>query len=162
MTVERLTNERWGFRSNCFVCEPTNARGMQVPFFHDTDAGVVFAELDLNDAFSGAPSYIHGGVTLALMDEAMAWAAIARGGKFAVTQETSATFDWPVRVGRAYRLEARLTDQSEKTMAAEAVVRDAQGRTCVRGRCTLAVLGAAQARDAIGADPEGDDAGYVR
>ncbi|MGH9027472.1 MAG: PaaI family thioesterase [Acidimicrobiia bacterium] len=160
--MERLSNERWGFRSNCYVCEPTNARGMQMPFFHDTDAGVVFADLDLSEDFSGAPSYVHGGVTLALMDEAMAWAAIAVGGKFAVTQETSATFDWPVRVGRQYRLEARLTERTEQAMAAEAVVRDAQGRACVTGRCTLVVLGAARARDAIGSDPEGDDAGFVR
>jgi uncharacterized protein (TIGR00369 family) len=160
--VQRLTNERWGFRSNCFVCEPTNARGMQVPFFHDSDANVVFAELELSDDFSGAPSYVHGGVTLALMDEAMAWAAIALGGKFAVTRETSATFDWPVRVGRKYRLEARLTDHSDEQFSAEAVVRDAKGRSCVASRCSLVVLGAAHARDAIGTDPEGDDAGFLR
>jgi uncharacterized protein (TIGR00369 family) len=162
MVIERLTNERWGFRSNCFVCEPTNTRGMQVPFFHDTDAGLVFADLDLTDDFSGAPTYVHGGVTLALMDEAMAWAAIALGGKFAVTHETRATFDWPVRVGRPYRLEARLTAQSDERFEADAVVRDAQGRPCVTGSCTLVVLGAAQARDAIGEDPDGDAAGFVR
>jgi uncharacterized protein (TIGR00369 family) len=162
MPVERLTNERWGFSSNCFVCEPSNRRGLQVPFFCDTDAGVVFADLDLSDDFSGAPSYVHGGVTLALMDEAMAWAAIALGGKFAVTHETSAAFEWPVRVGRHYRLEARLTERSDERMAAEASVLDERGRPCVRARCTLAVLTAAHARDAIGTDAEGDDAGFVR
>ena len=40
MPVERLENSRWGFGSNCFVCEPANSRGMQIPFSHDTDRGV--------------------------------------------------------------------------------------------------------------------------
>jgi hypothetical protein len=55
MPVERLENSRWGFGSNCFVCEPANARGMQVPFSHDTDRGVVFADFTLGPEFSGAP-----------------------------------------------------------------------------------------------------------
>src|SRR2546430_2937123 len=77
MAVERLDNSRWGFGSNCFVCEPGNARGMQVPFSHDTDRGVVFAEFTLGAEYSGAPTYLHGGATLALMDEGMSWATIA-------------------------------------------------------------------------------------
>jgi hypothetical protein len=76
MAVERLENSRWGFGSNCFVCEPANARGMQVPFSHDTDRGVVFADFTLSTEYSGAPTYVHGGATLALMDEGMSWATI--------------------------------------------------------------------------------------
>ena len=30
MTISRLSNERWGFSSNCFVCEPTNAIEMRL------------------------------------------------------------------------------------------------------------------------------------
>src|SRR6266511_3056675 len=76
MVVERLENSRWGFGSSCFVCEPANDRGMQVPFSHDTDRGVVFADFTLGPEFSGAPTYVHGGATLALMDEGMSWATI--------------------------------------------------------------------------------------
>jgi len=92
VTVERLDASRFGFDSRCFVCNPDNPRGLQVPFFHDTDAEVVLAELELPADFSGAPTYVHGGATLALIDEGMAWATIALRGKFAVTQETSARF----------------------------------------------------------------------
>ena len=60
MAARRLTNEQWGFSSNCFVCEPTNGAGLRIPFFHDTERDVVTAEFDLTDAFSGTPSYVHG------------------------------------------------------------------------------------------------------
>ncbi|MGQ0803794.1 MAG: PaaI family thioesterase [Actinomycetota bacterium] len=162
MTVHRLENSRWGFESNCFVCEAKNDRGMQLPFFHDDETGVVFAEYTLDEAFSGAPTYVHGGVTLAVLDEAMAWAGIAVGGKFAVTHETSATFDYPVRVGRPYRVEARVTEQTPERLRAEGTVLDAKGRPCVRAECSLVVLSAARAADALGTEAEGDDTSYLR
>ena len=162
MGLERLTNERWGFSSSCFVCEPTNAVGLRIPFFHDTERDLVVAELELGDEHSGAPSYVHGGVTLAVLDEAMAWAAIACGGKFAVTKETSTAFEYPVRVGRTYTVEARLTEVGEREFRAEAVVLDAKQRPCVQGACTLVVLSEAHAVDAIGAELSGDDADFVR
>jgi len=135
---------------------------MQLPFFHDDEADVVFAEYTLGDEFSGAPTYVHGGVTLAVLDEAMAWAAIAIGGKFAVTHETSATFDYPVRIGRPYRVEARLTEQAPERFRAEGAVLDAKARPCVRAGCSLVVLSAARAVDALGTDAEGDDVTYLR
>ena len=132
MTVRPLENARWGFESNCYVCSPANARGLQLPFFHDEDAHVVFAELTPPEELQGAPTYVHGGATLAMLDEAMAWAAIAVGGKFAVTHETATTFDHPVRIGRPYRVEARLVDQTPERIRAESVVLDGKGRPCVR------------------------------
>ena len=162
MTITRLENSRWGFDSNCFVCEAGNEHGMRLPFFHDDDADLVFAEFTLGEEFSGAPTYVHGGITLAVLDEAMAWAGIAVGGKFAVTHETSATFDYPVRVGRRYRVEARLTAQTAERFDATGVVLDAKGRPCVRAQCTLVVLSAARAADALGTEAQGDDTGYVR
>ena len=162
MAVHPLENARWGFGSNCFVCEPRNERGMQLPFFHDDERDVVFADYTLGDEFSGAPTYVHGGVTLAVLDEAMAWAAIAIGEKFAVTHETSATFDYPVRVGRTYRVEASLTERGDERFKAEAHVLDAKGRPCVRAACSLVVLSPAKAVDALGTDASGDNARYVR
>jgi acyl-coenzyme A thioesterase PaaI-like protein len=162
MAVQLLENARWGFESNCFVCEQRNERGMQLPFFHDDERDVVFADYTLGDEYSGAPTYVHGGVTLAVLDEAMAWAAIAIGEKFAVTHETSATFDYPVRVGRAYRVEAWVAERGDERFRAEAHVLDAKGRPCVRAACSLVVLSPARALDALGAEASGDDARYVR
>jgi acyl-coenzyme A thioesterase PaaI-like protein len=160
--IERLDATRFGFDSLCFVCDPANARGLRVPFFHDTDRDVVFAEFELSPEFSGAPTLVHGGATLALIDEAMAWATIAIGGKFAFTKETSAQFDWPVRLARPYRVEARITAADERRFDTDAVVLDAKGRACVRATAGMSILDLGQASDAIGTTPSGDDAGYVR
>ncbi len=135
MAVHALENARWGFESNCFVCEPRNDAGLRIPFEHDDEAGVVRATFTLDDRFSGAPTYVHGGVVLSVLDEAMSWATIAIGGVFAVTSETSTRFLRPVRVGRDHAVEAR---------------------------ATFVPLGPAQAVDAIGVALERDDARYVR
>ena len=162
MPLRRLTNAGWGFESNCFVCEPSNAAGMRIPFFHDEETGVVRAELNLDDRFSGAPTYVHGGVVLAVMDEAMAWATIALAGKFAVTTETSARFVHPVRIGRAYLVEARVDEPGEERMACSARVLDTEERPCAEATATFWVLSAAAAVDVIGKEITGDDTRYLR
>jgi acyl-coenzyme A thioesterase PaaI-like protein len=162
MPVVRLENSRWGFGTYCFVCEPANERGLQVPFSHDTDRRVVFADFTLGPEFSGAPTYVHGGATLALVDEGMSWATIALSNKFAFTKETSATFEWPVRVDRPYRLEVRVVDEDERRILTEAVVLDAKQRPCVTARAEMAVLSAAQAVDALGVEPGPDEQQFLR
>ncbi len=162
MTVRRLDNRSWGFESNCFVCEPRNAAGLRIPFDHDDEAGVVRAEFTLDERFSGAPTYLHGGVTLAVLDEAMAWATIAVGGKFATTTETTTRFLRPVRVGRTYAVVARLGAQADADMQTSAQVLDHKDRVCAEATATFTVLSAARAVDALGTEATGDDAGYVR
>jgi acyl-coenzyme A thioesterase PaaI-like protein len=162
MPVEPLENSRWGFGTYCFVCEPRNPRGLQVPFSHDTDRDMVFAEFVLGAEFSGAPTYVHGGATLALIDEGMSWATIALSKKFAFTKQTSATFEWPVRVDRPYRLEVRVADADERRIVTEAVVLDGKQRPCVTARAEMAVLSEAQAVDALGGEPGADEQQYLR
>ena len=70
--MERLENSRWGFESNCFVCEAANPAGLGLEFYVDTDDDAVVVEFPLDQRFSDAPSYVHGGLVLAVMDEAMA------------------------------------------------------------------------------------------
>jgi acyl-coenzyme A thioesterase PaaI-like protein len=162
LTVERLDASRFGFESRCFVCDPTNTRGLRIPFFHDTDVHVVFAEFELPTEFSGAPTLVHGGVTLALIDEAMSWATIALAGKFAYTGETTARFQWPVRLGRPYRVEARVTERSDRRIATEATVLDAKRRVCVAASAAMIVLDVEQAAEALGQPAAGADAGYLQ
>jgi uncharacterized protein (TIGR00369 family) len=162
VAIHRLENARWGFESNCFVCEPRNAAGLRIPFEHDDEARVVRAGFTLDDRFSGAPTYVHGGVVLAVLDEAMSWATIAIGGVFAVTSETSARFLRPVRVGRDHTVEARVDETAEDGLVTSASVVDGKGRACAEAQATFVPLGPAQAVDAIGAEVTGDDARYVR
>jgi uncharacterized protein (TIGR00369 family) len=156
-----LHNRDWGFETNCFVCEPANASGLRVPFMHDEQGRRVVAPFNLSNDFSGAPQYVHGGMVLALMDEAMAWAAIAIAGKIAVTRSSAAEFARPVRVGRDHEVEAVLTAVAADRIDAEAVVRDAKDRVCATASGVFVPLGAAHAREAIGADLTDRDATFL-
>lgn len=161
--MNALTNERWGFRSNCFVCEPTNGAGLRIPFFHDDESDTVVADLELDDRFSGAPAYVHGGVLLAVLDEAMAWAGIAVGGSWAVTGETTTRFERPVLVGEPHRVTARIDgDEGGTKLLAAAEITDAAGTRCAAATATLIVLGDAQLADAAGVTVDDLDEGLHR
>ena len=162
MALRRLHNEDWGFDTNCFVCEPRNAGGLRIPFHHDDERAAVVATFTLDSTFSGAPSYVHGGVSLAVLDEAQAWATIAVGGKLAVTAETTARFERPVLVDKTYRVEARLTGQDAERITTEAQILDHRDRVCATSTATFAVLGAAQAVRATGAAPDAIDPTLLR
>ncbi len=150
MALERRANERWGFETNCFVCEPRNPLGLRIAFFHDTDAHEVVATPTFGPEHSGAPSYVHGGVQLAVLDEAMAWAAIALAGRFAVTATFTSAFRRPVRVGTNYRVAARLSPASADatTLEASSHIVAPDGEVCTEATGTLVVLSEAHAVDA--------------
>lgn len=150
VTRRRLRNEQWGFESNCFVCEPRNDAGLRLPFEHDDELDAVVCEFMLDDRFSGAPRYLHGGVLLAVLDEAMAWATIAIARKFAVTEESTTRFARPVKIDRPYRCEARVTGVSGDRITATALIVDRFDQLCAESDATFHVLMPAQAVEAIG------------
>jgi acyl-coenzyme A thioesterase PaaI-like protein len=161
MAVRALDSAAFGFPTSCYVCDPTNATGLRLSFVHDEEQGVVRSEFTLGPEFSGAPRYVHGGVVLAVLDEAMAWAAIALAGRFAVVRETTTTFEHGVRVGHPHRVEARVDGHTERMVDASARVFDADSRRCARARARLVTLSPQAARSAIG-DVAGDDTRYLR
>ncbi|CAN5368676.1 hypothetical protein BH23ACT3_BH23ACT3_02520 [soil metagenome] len=167
MAVIRIHNEDWGFETNCFVCEPRNDQGLRIPFFHDTDRDVVFAEFDLGNGFSGAPTLVHGGVTLAVLDEAMAWACIAIGKRWAVTSETRTRFHRAVYVDKRYRVEAEVNghddptgEETTGTMGCTARVLDRHYQLRAEASATFTTLGEAQAAR-VGAVVDESNRGYV-
>jgi acyl-coenzyme A thioesterase PaaI-like protein len=163
MGVRLLENAAWGFESNCFVCEPGNDRGLRIPFAYDDESELVTAEFTLGPEFSGVPRYVHGGVVLAILDEAMAWAAIAVAGRFALVHQTATTFDRPVKVGIAHRVEASVQKRSESavTTRASVFVGDGDGRRCAESHARLVVMTTETASSAIG-ELTDDDARYLQ
>jgi acyl-coenzyme A thioesterase PaaI-like protein len=159
--VEPLLNSRWGFESSCFVCEASNADGLRIPFLHDAENRRVVAEFALDERFSGAPSYVHGGIVLAVLDEAMAWATIAVAGVFAVTKETTTRFRRPVHVGARYEVRGWVEEDGD-VLRCGAEVLDAAGERCSVASATFVPLGPAQAADAVGTEVTGADREFLR
>lgn len=162
MTVRPLTNADWGFESMCFVCEQANERGLRIPFFHDDETGTVSAEFTLAEEFSGAPAFGHGGILMAVADEAMCWATIAVAGTWAMTASNTHRFLRPVRLGRPYRVEAHIAGRDERGIAAAAVITSAStGKRSVEAEAVFAPLGPVQAAGAIGTDVAPEHRGYL-
>ena len=162
MTIERLDNEGFGFDTNCFVCEASNPAGLQIPYFLDTETNTVFAEFTLGNGFSGAPNWAHGGVSLAICDEAMAWATIAVNHKWAVTKASTATFERPVVIDRGYRVEARITGGDDALINTEAFITSrSSGNVCVQTTALMSIVTSVQAPN-LGIRFDGHHAKYLR
>lgn len=162
MTVIALTNESWGFDSMCFVCEDRNTHGLRIPFFHDDEAGTVFADFTLGEAFSGPPALVHGGILMTLCDEAMGWAAIVVAEAWALTASNAHRFLRPVGVGRPHRVEARIAGRDQAGVhAVAAITSPSTGKVAVEAEAVFSPLGRAQAARAIGAEVKPEHRRYV-
>jgi len=146
----RLHNDDFGYESNCFVCEQSNDAGLRVPFFHDTDRDIVTAEFALGGTYSGAPTVLHGGVTLALLDEAMAWACIAISRQWAVTSETSTRFHRAVYVDKPHVVEAEVVGETGAEITTTARILNLKGIVRAEATATYTKLGEAQLKRMAG------------
>jgi acyl-coenzyme A thioesterase PaaI-like protein len=147
----RLHNDDLGYETNCFVCEQSNEVGLRIPFFHDPDRDLVTAEFTLPDAFSGAPTMLHGGVTLAVLDEAMAWACIAIGRQWAVTSETSTKFHRAIYVDKPHLVEAEVVEQTDSEIITAGRIINLKGVVRAEATATFTALGEAELKRAVGA-----------
>lgn len=150
MTMRRLHNDDWGYETDCFVCEQTNESGLRIPFFHDEDNDVVMAEFQLSGTYSGAPTLLHGGVQLAVLDEAMAWATIAVAGQWALTVKSSAEFHAGVHVDVAYRVVARVVDHVDNRIDTAAEIIGSDGTVRTTAQAQFVAIGEAKAADLVG------------
>lgn len=162
MTVSPLTNEGWGFDSLCFVCDERNSRGLRIPFFHDDETDTVFAEFTLDEASSGPPALVHGGLLMTLCDEAMGWAVIVVAGVWALTASNTHRFLRPVRLNRPYRVEARITRRDEAGVHVTAtIVSVPNGKLSVEAEAVFSPLNRAQAARVIGSEVKPEHRRYL-
>lgn len=145
MTARRLTNDDWGLNSSCFVCEARNDAGLQLELWADDEAGQVWTDLNLGAEFSGAPTLVHGGISLAVLDEVQAWAVIALAGSWAVTVETAAAFPRPIRLDTDYRAIGEVVQRDSNRVTTTGRIETLKGLVCVTSTATFQVIGEAEA-----------------
>lgn len=115
----------------CFACGPENETGLRLRFDRNGDDGVV-AVTELRPEFQGWQGIAHGGIALALLDEAMAHAAGAAGHR-GVTATMNARFRKPVPLGVPLRIEGRVKWMRSNVLELQAKVIDASGAVLVEG-----------------------------
>lgn len=114
----------------CFACGPENPIGLHLHFEPDGDG--VRAGVTLAPQFQGWRGIAHGGVAMALLDEAMAHAAGAAGHR-GLTASLSARFRKPVPMGEPLVITGRVAGQRHKIVFLEARVTDAHGTLLLEG-----------------------------
>ena len=150
MSRRPLTNT-FAFDTRCFVCDQENEGGLRQRFFMDDELGRVVAEFVPSADHSGAPNYAHGGVSMAVLDDAMAWAIIAIKDRFGLTRKAEVEFLRPVLVGRAYEVQAWVESFEGRSLVARAELRSSEGKLCVAAKAGYTVLTLEEAERAIGA-----------
>ena len=136
------------------MCDQDNEGGLRQRFFLDDELNRVVAEFVPSADHSGAPNYAHGGVTMAVLDEAMAWAIIAMKERFGLTRKAEVEFIRPVPIGVAHEVQAWVESFEGRSLMARAELRNPEGKLCVAARASYIVLTVEEAESALGAGAE--------
>jgi uncharacterized protein (TIGR00369 family) len=128
----------------CFACGPENPIGLHMHFEPDGDG--VRTQLTLAPEFQGWKSVAHGGIAMALLDEAMAHAA-GHAGHRGVTASISVRFRKPVPIGEPLAITGRVAWQRRNVLGLEARVRDASGTLLADGEGKFVSMGPLDAVD---------------
>jgi uncharacterized protein (TIGR00369 family) len=109
----------------CIVCGRENEVGLRLAFW--AGDGSSRAEWVVAPQFCGIPGYLHGGLILALLDDAMWYAAYGDGG-FTMTAEAGVRYRAPVRAGQRVEVLGRVVGRSGRLWRLAAELREAGGR----------------------------------
>jgi len=116
---------------NCFACGPSNPIGMHLHFDRFTDGEGVLARVTLPSQYQGWRGIAHGGIVMALLDEAMAHAA-GYAGHRGVTANVKVRFRRPVPLEQPIEVRGEVTWQRRNVLGVSATVRDAGGAVLAR------------------------------
>jgi uncharacterized protein (TIGR00369 family) len=110
---------------NCFACGPENPIGLHLHFDRAEPEGVRSTAL-LASQFQGWRGIAHGGIVMALLDEAMAHAAGFAGHR-GVTASVNVRFRKPVPLERPIEIRGRVAWQRRNVLGVEAKISDDSG-----------------------------------
>ena len=118
---------------NCFACGPANPIGMRLHFDRAPGGDGVLARATLAAEYQGWRGIAHGGIVMALLDEAMAHAAGFAGHR-GVTANVSVRFRKPVPLEVPIEIRGRVTWQRRNVLGVEGHVFDADGNLLARAQ----------------------------
>ena len=146
MVRRLLTRDDIEIETCCYVCDPANEGGLQIPFFLNEDTGRVTADYTPEAAHEGAPGIVHGGVLGAILDDSMAWAVNVLSGSFGLTRRSQMEFSRIVRAGHAYTVTAWISEIGKGRAVTIGELRDEEDRLCCSTRAEFALISHEEAR----------------
>jgi uncharacterized protein (TIGR00369 family) len=125
----------------CFVCGPDNPHGMHMRFQRVDDEGSsVYARITLAEHFQGWQGVAHGGIVLALLDEAMAYSAVF-AGYGGMTASVSVRFRKPVPLNEELLVRGHIVSMRRNILFIEANIADADGVVLAEGEGKFVSMG---------------------
>jgi len=109
----------------CFVCGQDNPHGLRLRC--RLDGGHAILEHTARDSDLGWKTFIHGGITMSLLDEVMAWAAMVAARRPCVTVEMTTRLRRPALVGMRLRAQGQVSEVRSRLVRAEARLLDQHG-----------------------------------
>lgn len=131
---------------NCFACGPENPNGLHLQFKADSQSDGVCASVVLAPQFQGWSGIAHGGVSIALLDEAMAHAAGAAGHR-GMTASMNVRFRKPVPLGEKLDVRGRVAWLRRNVLGLEARVLAPDGTLLVQADGHFVSMGPLEAVD---------------
>jgi acyl-coenzyme A thioesterase PaaI-like protein len=104
----------------CFGCGKANEHGLKMKFSQE-DTDTAKGEFMPNESHQGWPGYVHGGILITAMDEAIGWATHFKN-VYAVTAQIEARLKSMARIGELLIVSASITKQTSRTLEVEAKI----------------------------------------
>jgi len=108
----------------CFGCGSLNPQGLHLDF--KMEEGEVKAVFTPQAEHQGFPGYMHGGLVMTMMDEAMGWVTIGQR-VWAVTAKVNVRFREPVPLSQPVIVSAAIEKNRRRWLTVRAEVRSREG-----------------------------------
>ncbi len=125
MTAEFADNR------NCFVCGEKNPHGLRAAIRRDAERGESEFEVVFPDYLQGWSGVVHGGMLATVLDEALVYAAAAKG-LLTVTGEITIRYLKPAPTGVPIRVKGRFLEDRGRVVLAESEATGPDGQALAR------------------------------
>ena len=120
------------YHGSCFVCGDENPHSMGLTWYLNDD-GSIYSEMIFTLAQQGPPSYVHGGASAAVLDEAMG-AAVWRAGLSVAAVNLEINYHAPLPLGQKAIITARIAEKLQRKVLTSGEIRLQDGTLVVSGR----------------------------
>ncbi len=124
----------------CFVCGEENPAGLQTRFY--VENGLVKTPLTAGAHHCGYENVVHGGVSAAVLDECMGWAAARAIKRMCFTAELTVRYLRPIPSDRALTVCAEVVQAHRRLVYARGKLVDEDGEEYARSTGTFVPLSA--------------------
>ena len=121
----------------CFVCGLANPVGLKIVFSEDREQQLVYAELDLSEAYRSYPGVVHGGILCTILDEVLFRTSLIEGSPWMVTARMEVRFKAPVPTEKPLTASAEVTNRKRRILEATGEIRLEDGTLAVEADATF-------------------------